>query len=67
VKACANCRHFRASARELEDRLPGLRALSSAFASVRSQDGLCARHDRYVAASSICVAHEAGARLAQPA
>lgn len=65
--ACANCRQFRASALEIESRLPGLRTLSSAFASVRSEDGLCGRHDRYVAAASICAAYEGGVRLAQPA
>jgi hypothetical protein len=63
-KACTGCLHFRRSALELELRLPGLRALSSAFASVRSEDGLCALHDRYVSATSACVRHQAGA--AQP-
>jgi hypothetical protein len=57
--ACAGCVHFQRAALELELRLPGLRTLSSAFGSARSGDGLCALHDRYVAASSICAQHRA--------
>jgi hypothetical protein len=34
--------------------LPGLNSMSSAWASVRADDGLCGRHDRYVSASSFC-------------
>ena len=56
--ACRGCRHFRGEAQELEARLPGLSALSSAYAAVRAGDGLCLRHERYVAASSHCPDHE---------
>jgi hypothetical protein len=35
-------------------------ALSSAYAAVRSDDGLCAMHDRYVAADCVCSAHAPG-------
>ena len=38
---------------DIEKALPGCRSLSSAYAAVRSDDGLCAMHDRYVAASSV--------------
>jgi hypothetical protein len=65
-ESCAGCAHFRRAAGELELMLPGLRSLSSAFASVRSGDGLCARHDRYVAASSACAEFRVGTTL-QPA
>ena len=58
--ACAGCAHFRHAPLELERRLPGLHTLSSAFASVRSGDGLCLLHDRYVAAGSICAEYRAG-------
>ncbi|MGA8705706.1 MAG: hypothetical protein WB646_01830 [Steroidobacteraceae bacterium] len=64
--ACAGCVHLQRAALELELRLPGLRTLSSAFASVRSGDGLCALHDRYVAASSVCAQHRAVAAVLQP-
>jgi hypothetical protein len=55
---CAGCRHFNRDAAELEALLPGLRTLSSAYAAVRSEDGLCSLHDRYVAAYSHCAAHQ---------
>jgi hypothetical protein len=57
--SCADCRHFNGRALDIEAALPGLSSLSSAFAAVRSNDGLCAVHDRYVAATSVCAAHAA--------
>jgi hypothetical protein len=48
------CSHFTHSPAALEAALPGLASLSSAYASVRADDGLCVLHDRYVAADSIC-------------
>jgi hypothetical protein len=51
---CAQCRHFNGTPLDIEAALPGLSSLSSAFAAVRDRDGLCALHDRYVAASSVC-------------
>jgi hypothetical protein len=56
--SCAGCRFFSASAQDIESQLPGLRILSSAYAAVRSEDGLCRHHDRYIAAASICDAFE---------
>jgi hypothetical protein len=55
---CESCRHLTRAAAELEVLLPGLRSLSSAYAAVRSEDGLCSVHDRYVAAYSHCAAHQ---------
>ena len=52
--SCADCRHFNARPLDIEAALPGLSTLSSAYAAVRSDDGLCAVHDRYLAASSVC-------------
>lgn len=51
---CADCRHFTGEPLALEAAFAGLSSLSSAFASVRSEDGLCRLHDRYVAGSSAC-------------
>jgi len=51
---CARCESFRGEGRDFEILLPGLTALSSGYASVRSDDGICARHDRFVAAKSCC-------------
>jgi hypothetical protein len=57
--SCADCRHFNARPLDIEAALPGLSTLSSAYAAVRSNDGICAVHDRYVAASSVCAQHRA--------
>jgi hypothetical protein len=54
---CAACRHFNDRAPDIEAQLPGLSSLSSAYAAVRSADGLCRTHDRYVAANSLCAAY----------
>jgi hypothetical protein len=52
--SCGSCRYFCEAPHEIESQLPGLRSLSSVHASVRAADGLCRRHDRYLAASSSC-------------
>jgi hypothetical protein len=52
--ACAACRHFHASPRELERLIPGLLSMGSGAASVRDCDGVCIRLDRLVAARSHC-------------
>jgi hypothetical protein len=51
---CAACTHFRDEAEFIEQALPGLGALSSARGSVRANDGICLRHDRYVSARGGC-------------
>jgi hypothetical protein len=53
---CRRCRHFENAAAVLEASLPGLTSLGSAHAAVRSDDGLCAFHARYVMASGTCSA-----------
>jgi hypothetical protein len=53
-KACGNCSFFQNEDRALEAVLEGMTIMGSAFASGRSEDGLCARHDRYLAADSFC-------------
>jgi hypothetical protein len=58
-ETCIGCRFFLHEPLALERALPGLASLSSAYASVRDNDGLCAVHDRYVAASSSCVSRSA--------
>jgi len=52
--SCRQCRYFQNAPLEVEAALPGLSALSSAYAAVRSSDGICAVHARYVAASAHC-------------
>src|ERR1700722_1912504 len=58
---CASCRHFNGRPLEIEAAFPGLSSLSSAYAAVRSDDGLCALHDRYVAGSSVCEGYRSDA------
>ena len=52
--ACANCRFFRNDPRSIEAAVPGLWTMSSGYAAVRADDGLCERHARYLAAASCC-------------
>jgi hypothetical protein len=54
---CVSCRHFNGRPLDIEAALPGLSSLSSAYAAVRSDDGLCGAHDRYVTSSSTCAAY----------
>lgn len=53
-RQCCECRHFRNDAKYLEAAFKGLASLSSAYGSVRSDDGICVRHDRYLGARSSC-------------
>jgi len=62
---CGGCRHFNGRPTDIEAALPGLSSLSSAYAAVRSNDGICVVHDRYVAADSVCAAYVAAADLAK--
>ena len=61
---CLACVHFRNDAKFLEAAFGGLTSLSSGFGSVRGDDGICLRHDRYLSARSSCVEFSpAGAKL----
>ena len=51
---CAACRFFRNDPAFLEAQIPGLAAMSSGHASVRADDGICLRHDRYLSARATC-------------
>ena len=54
TRRCGACVHFRNDAATLEAAFGGLTSLSSAHASVRSDDGICSRHERYLGADSWC-------------
>jgi hypothetical protein len=56
IASCLRCMHFLHAPAQLEAALPGLSSLSSAHAAVRCDDGICAVHDRYVSAASVCPA-----------
>ena len=51
---CGVCAHFCNDRATLERLMPGLGVLSSMDASVRADDGLCRRHDRYVSPRGGC-------------
>ena len=51
---CGDCSHFRNDPAYLEAAYKGLTSFSSAHASVRGDDGLCTRHDRFLGARSFC-------------
>ncbi len=51
---CLQCRHFRNSPEYLESVFKGLTTLSSGYASVRCEDGICLLNDRYLAANRSC-------------
>ena len=51
---CGDCVHFRNDPAYLEAAMPGLSSLSSAYGSVRADDGICLRHDRYLSARAGC-------------
>ena len=55
---CLNCRHFRNNPRYLETVFKGLNVLSSAYASVRKDDGICVLKDLYLSADACCDAFE---------
>jgi len=50
--------HFEREPLALERSIPGLRSLGSGFASVRADDGLCRRHERYVSSHASCAGYE---------
>ncbi len=61
AQCCGACAFFNNDPHFLEAQIPGLRSLGSAAGSVRSDDGLCARHGRYLGARSGCASFEAKA------
>jgi hypothetical protein len=58
---CGDCSHFRNDPDYLEATFKGMTSFSSAHASVRGDDGLCTRHDRYLGARSFCADFTAAA------
>ncbi|HEY3899175.1 MAG TPA: hypothetical protein VGM54_11210 [Chthoniobacter sp.] len=53
-RCCGRCTHFRNDPATIEAAFPGLTAMSSGSASVRSHDGLCLRHEVYLSFHDIC-------------
>jgi hypothetical protein len=53
-KRCLHCSHFRNGPDYLESIFKGLNCLSSGWASVRKDDGVCLEHDLYLSAGDWC-------------
>ncbi len=51
---CVACRHFCNSPEYIEATFKGLTSLSSGYASVRKDDGICAEHGIYLTAMASC-------------
>jgi hypothetical protein len=53
-RTCRRCARFIGDAARIEALIPGLTAMGSARASVRSDDGICTTHDSIVTARDTC-------------
>ncbi len=51
---CRDCAHFQNDPSYIEKTYPGLTTMSSGFASVRDQDGVCSLHQIYLSAKDSC-------------
>jgi hypothetical protein len=57
---CISCRFFANDPALIEATFPGLNALSSAYASVRSDAGICSRHEFFLSSWQRCRDFETG-------
>jgi len=53
-KRCIHCTHFRNSPAYMEKVFKGMNTMSSGFASVRMDDGICLKNDEYLSAYDWC-------------
>ena len=51
---CENCLHFQNDPSFIEETYPGLKIMSSGFASVRDKDGFCNYKQVYLSARDCC-------------
>jgi hypothetical protein len=51
---CGTCKYFNNDPAAIEAAWPGLTSMSSGYASVRDQDGLCSYHEIYLSARDGC-------------
>ncbi len=56
---CLNCKFFDNEPEQVEQAFPGLSALSSAYASVRADAGICSRHELFLSPWAQCVDFQA--------
>ena len=57
---CRDCRYFNNDPAWLEKALPGLNALSSAYACTRGENGICTKRDIYLSPAAKCKDFEFG-------
>ncbi len=57
---CISCRFFANDSALIEATFPGLNVLSSAYASVRSDAGICSRHELFLSSWQRCSDFETG-------
>ncbi len=55
---CRTCAHFDNAPATLEAEFGNLASMSSGFASVRAQDGICRARDIYLSARAGCNSHQ---------
>lgn len=55
ARLCQRCTHFNNDPAFIEQMYPGLKTLSSGFASVRDHDGFCGYHQLYLSARDSCI------------
>jgi len=55
ASTCRNCAWFKDDPRLIEEVFQGLKIMSSGYASVRGQDGICDYHQLYLSARDSCV------------
>ena len=53
-RQCGTCAQFRNDPAYLESVFKGLTVMSSGYASVVAEDGVCLRHDRYLGSRASC-------------
>lgn len=58
IQECQHCVHFENNPALIEEIFKGLNILSSGYASVRDQDGICNLYQRYLSALDSCSAFE---------
>jgi hypothetical protein len=61
-RTCFGCARFHNDVATVERHLPGLSSFSSAHASVRADDGLCARHETWINGRRACADFEPAPR-----
>lgn len=56
---CRDCKYFNNDPHWLEEALPGLNALSSAYGATRGENGICTKSDLYLSPVKQCRDFEA--------